>query len=129
MTRILALPDWVYKSHVRADAIPLSRRTAARDAEDRVLWQDGEAAGFRLGTSAIAWTLGDLAGIALHSAVPAKGSGWLEIRLRWSTEPAGASLLIDEPWSEAAEERLAELGESIAHFLRLPFERHGAADA
>ena len=129
MTRVLALPDWVYKSHLRTDAIPLSRRAAARPAEDRVLWQDGEAAGFRLGASTVAWTLEELAGVQLYSAVPAKGSGWLEIRLRWSAEPSGATILVEEPWSESAEERLAELGTSMAHFLRVPFERPGAANA
>lgn len=125
----LELPGWLTAAHVRFDAIPLSRRAAAREAADGVLRRDGEAAGFRLGAHAIAWTLGDLDEIQLISAVPARGSGWIEIRLRWSSEPSGASILVDEPWSEAMEERLAEVGASIAHHLRVPFERQGMADA
>ena len=129
LTRVLKLPDWVVAAHVPFEAVPRERRSAARSKTDRVVWKSAETAGLRVHPEEAAWSLESLRGLQLYSAAPRIGPGWVELRLLWSAMPDWATLLVAEPWNEADQARFAELGASIADFLRIPFERHAAVDA
>ena len=120
LTRVLPVPDWLRPDHLPFGAIPRERRLTSLAKSDRVFWKSKEAAGLCVKPEEAAWSLDGLSGVQLYG--DATGGGWVELRLRWTSTPGWATLIVHEPWDAAMRERFAELGTSLAGFLAVPFE-------
>lgn len=129
LTRVFRVPDWLEEADVPFQAIPVERRSSERPLSERVFWASATSGGLRAFGTELAFTLRDLRALRLFSALPAKGPGWVELRLVWSTDPSWATLLARDPFSELLQERYGELARSLAKLLDVPFETAGGADA
>lgn len=96
---------------------------------DRVFWASTSSAGLRAFGLDIAWTLQDLKAVQIFSAMPDQGEGWAEVRLIWAGNPAWASLLAREPWTDELQERYGDLARHLAKLLDVDFTTDGGTHA